>query len=46
MAAVAAGAGGAMVAHLIPSDILRLIMPVVLIAVAGSGYLTYASHAS
>ena len=33
MAAVAglAGAGGAMVAHLIPAEVLRLVMPVVLI---------------
>lgn len=29
-----AGAGGAMVAHLIPADVLRVIMPVVLVAVA------------
>ena len=36
MAAVAglAGAGGAMVAHLMPADTLRIIMPVVLVAVA------------
>jgi uncharacterized protein len=36
MAAVSAvaGAGGAMVAHLIPADLLRLIMPAVLIGVA------------
>lgn len=36
MAAVAAlcGAGGALVAHLIPVDVLRIIMPVVLIGVA------------
>ena len=35
MAAVAglAGAGGAMVAHLMPADTLRIIMPVVLVAV-------------
>ncbi|MBL9045832.1 MAG: TSUP family transporter [Tabrizicola sp.] len=37
MAAISAvaGAGGAMVAHLIPVEALRLIMPVVLIGVAG-----------
>ena len=37
MAAIsaAAGAGGALVAHLIPVEVLRLIMPVVLIGVAG-----------
>ena len=29
-----AGAGGAMVAHLMPADTLRIIMPVVLVAVA------------
>lgn len=29
-----AGAGGAMVAHLIPADVLRVIMPIVLVAVA------------
>jgi uncharacterized membrane protein YfcA len=36
MAAIsaAAGAGGAMVAHLIPAEVLRIIMPVVLIGVA------------
>lgn len=36
MAVVAAiaGAGGAMVAHTVPADLLRLIMPVVLVAVA------------
>lgn len=36
MAAIAAlgGAGGALVAHLVPADILRLIMPVVLIGIA------------
>lgn len=36
MAAVsaAAGAGGAMVAHLMPAEVLRLIMPVILVAVA------------
>lgn len=36
MAAVSAlgGAGGAMVAHLVPADVLRLIMPVVLIGIA------------
>lgn len=36
MAAIAAlgGAGGALVAHLVPADILRLIMPVVLIGIS------------
>ena len=36
MAAVSAiaGAGGAMVAHLMPAEVLRLIMPVILVAVA------------
>lgn len=36
MAAVSAvaGAGGALVAHAVPADVLRLIMPVVLIAIA------------
>ncbi|NJS38003.1 MAG: TSUP family transporter [Rhodobacteraceae bacterium] len=36
MAAIAAlaGAGGALVAHLIPAEVLRLVMPVVLIGVA------------
>lgn len=32
--AALAGAGGAMIAHLVPAEILRLIMPLVLIAVA------------
>ncbi len=37
MAAISAtaGAGGALVAHLIPAEVLRIIMPVVLIGVAG-----------
>ncbi|MFO1202323.1 MAG: TSUP family transporter [Tabrizicola sp.] len=37
MAAISAvaGAGGALVAHLIPAEVLRIIMPVVLICVAG-----------
>ena len=30
----AAGAGGALVAHLIPAEVLRLVMPVILVAVA------------
>ncbi len=36
MAAIAAlaGAGGAMIAHLIPAEVLRMVMPVVLIGVA------------
>ena len=36
MAAVSAiaGAGGAMVAHLMPAEVLRVIMPVILVAVA------------
>jgi uncharacterized protein len=32
--AAVAGAGGALVAHLVPTDVLRLVMPVVLIGVA------------
>lgn len=32
--ACAAGAGGALVAHLIPADVLRVLMPVVLVGVA------------
>ena len=37
MAAVAAiaGAGGALLAHLVPAQVLRLVMPVILIGVAG-----------
>ncbi|TGD44628.1 hypothetical protein EEB11_03350 [Pseudotabrizicola sediminis] len=34
LVALLAGAGGALVAHLIPAEVLRVIMPVVLVAVA------------